>query len=201
MSEATANFEPLAKQEHSVHTRDTNSESERESEHTTHHFHYQHTSKMMKTTSLVALLVAASFMTGESYTTSHDLRQRNRKIWNMPITDPSTAPKQDLNMLKTSSTEQERRPGWKLSQAAVNTMEESPRMARSAASPTSPLAHGLLSPETVSRMDEITEGGSHNHAVRLFLQTYRRKGPMSCLEILSDPDVLPHLTNAMRDIA
>jgi hypothetical protein len=24
---------------------------------------------------------------------------------------------------------------------------------------------------------------------------------MSCLEMLSDPDVLPHLTKAMRDIA
>ena len=156
----------------------------------------------MQKTSLVALLAAASLMTGESYTTSHDLRQRNRKIWNMPITDPSsTTSKQDLNMLKTSSTEQERRPGWKLSQAAVNTMEDSPRMARAAASPSSPLAHGLLSPETVSRMDEITEGGGHNHAVRSFLQTYRRQGPMSCLEMLSDPDVLPHLTNAMRDIA
>ena len=155
----------------------------------------------MKNTFLVSLLIAASWMIAvESYTTSHDLRQRNRKIWNMPTTDASTV-KQDLNMLKTSSTEQERRPGWKLSQAAVNTMEDSPRMARATASPSSPLAHGLLSPETVSRMDEITEGGTHNHAVRLFLQTYRRKGPMSCLEMLSDPEVLPHLTNAMRDIA
>jgi hypothetical protein len=52
----------------------------------------------------------------------------------------------------------------------------------------------------VARMDEITAGGNDNEAVRSFLQTYRRKGPMSCLEMLSDPDVLPHLTQAMRDI-
>jgi hypothetical protein len=152
----------------------------------------------MMTNCFAILMVIASLFSAESYTTSHDLRQRHRKIWNLPTTD-KTPPAQDLNMLKRSNEPESRRMGWELSQAAVNTMEDPPRMARTASS--SPLAHGLLSPETVSRMDEITEGGSHNHAVRLFLQTYRRKGPMSCLEMLSDPEVLPHLTNAMRDIA
>lgn len=61
-------------------------------------------------------------------------------------------------------------------------------------------AHGILSPETVSRMEEITAGGDGNPAVTKFLSSYRRNGPMSCLEMLSDPEVLPHLTRAMRDI-
>merc|ERR1711907_188068 len=63
-------------------------------------------------------------------------------------------------------------------------------------------AHGMLSPEMVERMDEnIANSGSSNPAVENFLRTYRLKGPMSCLEMLSDPEVLPHLTRAMRDIA
>lgn len=65
--------------------------------------------------------------------------------------------------------------------------------------PSFPTAHGLLSPETVMRLDENCEHKSD--ALRNFLDTYRRKGPLSCLPMLSDPDVLPHLTKAMRDIA
>ena len=46
----------------------------------------------------------------------------------------------------------------------------------------------------------MTQGGHGNEAVALFLETYRRHGPMSCLSMLSDPKVLPHLTEAMRDL-
>jgi len=59
-------------------------------------------------------------------------------------------------------------------------------------------AHGILSPETVSRMDQLAS--KDDLAVQGFLQTYRTQGPMSCLPMLSDPDVLPHLTRAMRDV-
>jgi hypothetical protein len=62
-------------------------------------------------------------------------------------------------------------------------------------------AHGLLSPETVMRLEEITKEGYRSEALDSFLDTYRQKGPLSCLPMLSDPDVLPHLTEAMRDIA
>lgn len=58
-------------------------------------------------------------------------------------------------------------------------------------------AHGLLSPETVLRLEKMT---SQPPALRKFLTTYRRDGPMSCLCMLSDPDILPHLTSAMRDL-
>mmetsp|Transcript_30037 Transcript_30037/g.49865 ORF Transcript_30037/g.49865 Transcript_30037/m.49865 type:complete len:171 (-) Transcript_30037:1010-1522(-) len=152
------------------------------------------------------LLLLSCIVPSEAYTTSHDLRQlsrnsdKRRKIW-MPPSNPGSQP-HDLvsqKMLKTSGTEHDRRrTGWKPAQAALNDMDAT--FAPRRASSSSPLAHGLLSPETVARMDEITAGGHGNEAVRVFLQTYRRKGPMSCLEMLSDPEILPHLTSAMRDI-
>ncbi|CAJ1932477.1 unnamed protein product [Cylindrotheca closterium] len=61
-------------------------------------------------------------------------------------------------------------------------------------------AHGILSPETVSRMAENTDFGEGNQAVSRFLSRYQETGPMSCLDMLSDADILPHLTRAMRDI-
>jgi len=61
-------------------------------------------------------------------------------------------------------------------------------------------AHGLLSPEVVSRIADTNDldlGGP----LHTFLKTYKRQGPMACLPLLSDPCVLPALTQAMRDIA
>lgn len=65
--------------------------------------------------------------------------------------------------------------------------------------PAFPTAHGLLSPETVMRM-ELTTPRGRDHAVDFFLDTYRKEGPMACLPLLSDQEVLPRLTQAMRDI-
>ena len=62
------------------------------------------------------------------------------------------------------------------------------------------LAHGILCPETVSKMERATKGGRNNRAVKAFLDRYHKHGPMSCMELLSDPEILPHLTTAMRDI-
>lgn len=67
--------------------------------------------------------------------------------------------------------------------------------------PSFPTAHGILSPETVMRMEEMVEFEGHSSdAVDRFLKQYRRSGPMSCLAMLSDPEVLPHLTRAMRSV-
>jgi hypothetical protein len=67
--------------------------------------------------------------------------------------------------------------------------------------PAFPTAHGLLSPETVMRMDIMTSNnGSRDKALDMFLDTYKKKGPMACLPMLSDENVLPRLTEAMRDI-
>eukprot|EP00584_Thalassiosira_punctigera_P009076 CAMPEP_0172529546 /NCGR_PEP_ID=MMETSP1067-20121228/3606_1 /TAXON_ID=265564 ORGANISM="Thalassiosira punctigera, Strain Tpunct2005C2" /NCGR_SAMPLE_ID=MMETSP1067 /ASSEMBLY_ACC=CAM_ASM_000444 /LENGTH=182 /DNA_ID=CAMNT_0013313617 /DNA_START=32 /DNA_END=580 /DNA_ORIENTATION=+ len=60
-------------------------------------------------------------------------------------------------------------------------------------------AHGLLSPEVVTRigdMNDVEEGGP----LHQFLKTYKREGPMACLPMLSDPCMLPELTRAMRGI-
>mmetsp|Transcript_6382 Transcript_6382/g.7905 ORF Transcript_6382/g.7905 Transcript_6382/m.7905 type:complete len:229 (+) Transcript_6382:156-842(+) len=66
--------------------------------------------------------------------------------------------------------------------------------------PSFPTARGLLSPETVIRMEIMTSSATRSEAVENFLRTYRRDGPMACLPMLSDPKVLPILTQAMRDI-
>ncbi len=66
--------------------------------------------------------------------------------------------------------------------------------------PSFPTAHGLLSPETVLRMEIMTSSSTRDSAVEYFLRTYKREGPMACLPMLSDPKVLPRLTEAMRDI-
>eukprot|EP00970_Alexandrium_tamarense_P001321 scaffold139_cov199-Alexandrium_tamarense.AAC.1 len=60
-------------------------------------------------------------------------------------------------------------------------------------------AHGLLSPEVVMRIadhHDLDQDG----ALYRFLKTYKSRGPMACLPMLSDPMVLPELTRAMRDI-
>jgi hypothetical protein len=67
--------------------------------------------------------------------------------------------------------------------------------------PAFPTAHGILSPETVMRMERQTSQGYRSDALESFLDSYNKFGPLSCLPMLSDPDVLPHLTEAMRDIA
>ena len=69
------------------------------------------------------------------------------------------------------------------------------------ASPVSPVAHGLLCPETIHKMEEAMARGRGNPAIKGFLDRYHRLGPMSCMELLSDPEILPHLTNTMRDLA
>jgi len=61
---------------------------------------------------------------------------------------------------------------------------------------------GLLSPQTVKRLDEANTkacGTLRSDAVGYFVDTYKDFGPMACLGMLSDPDVLPELTRAMRD--
>ena len=61
-------------------------------------------------------------------------------------------------------------------------------------------AHGLLSPEVVMRIADSNDL-EMNGALHRFLKTYKSRGPMACLSMLSDPDVLPELTRAMRDVA
>jgi len=66
--------------------------------------------------------------------------------------------------------------------------------------PPSSIANGLLSPATVFRFEQMTST-VENEALGNFLKTYRNDGPMACLPMLSDPNVLPYLTEAMRDLS
>jgi len=69
--------------------------------------------------------------------------------------------------------------------------------------PSFQMAHGLLSPEIVQRMDDMTTMRNERKTAEVtkFLDTYHQEGPMACLDMLSDPCILPKLTEAMRDIA
>jgi len=62
-------------------------------------------------------------------------------------------------------------------------------------------AHGLLHPHTVMKLQEQHETEDfRSDAVTYFLDTYDQYGPMACLPCLTDPQVLPDLTKAMRKI-
>jgi hypothetical protein len=142
---------------------------------------------------VLALTLTTRFANG--YTT-RPLRQTRWTSMYMPPSSPTsqTPPMTAQNMLKSVGALEthERGNGWKLSHSVLASCDTLPSF---------PTARGILSPQTVSRMEDMTSGGSGNEAVVNFLDTYRRLGPMSCLEMLSDPEVLPHLTKAMRDIA
>jgi len=59
---------------------------------------------------------------------------------------------------------------------------------------------GLLSPQTVQRLDDRARGERINNSpLFFFLDTYKKYGPMACLPMLSDPQVLPHLTRALKE--
>mmetsp|Transcript_44673 Transcript_44673/g.107721 ORF Transcript_44673/g.107721 Transcript_44673/m.107721 type:complete len:172 (-) Transcript_44673:541-1056(-) len=57
------------------------------------------------------------------------------------------------------------------------------------------MAHGAICPETIAVFEK-----NSNPAIRRFVETYHKRGPLACEDLLSDPEVLPHLTRAMRDI-
>jgi len=64
------------------------------------------------------------------------------------------------------------------------------------------VAHGLLHPHTVMKLEEqLMEGltgGQNRVALKNFLKKYKERGPMASLSFLSDPVILPELTKAMR---
>mmetsp|Transcript_11890 Transcript_11890/g.27782 ORF Transcript_11890/g.27782 Transcript_11890/m.27782 type:complete len:166 (-) Transcript_11890:442-939(-) len=155
---------------------------------------------------ILSLAILGSFTT-EAYTYNHDLRRSfGLKKSSGPSPTPFgpqqsvSTPQENMRGKKISSDILPKQQNAGLSQAAMNTDAGIGGPRRRKTSPLTGAAHGILSPEIVNRMDENTVNGRSNPAVENFLLTYKRKGPMSCLEMLSDPDVLPHLTQAMRDI-
>lgn len=150
--------------------------------------------KSFVTVFLVVCLSLCCCCNGYSPVNTAPQGQRSRWTMYAPPNTPTsqTPPMIAQKMLKTVGAEQERGSKWRLSNSVLASCDTLPSF---------PTAHGILSPETVSRMDELTNGGRGNEAVSTFLKTYRQNGPMSCLAMLSDPEILPHLTKAMRDIA
>jgi len=156
---------------------------------------------------MVTLTVLSCSASASAYINSHDLRT---KFSGMKVKKKLATPiPPSFGTQQTSPSSQEVFIGKKLSesqqtglaQAAINI--DAGLTERSRGMPSSSLPHaayGMLSPEIVARVDDNTINRRTNPAVHRFLRTYRRKGPMSCLEMLSDPEILPHLTEAMRDI-
>ena len=104
-------------------------------------------------------------------------------------TERSTKRKMLKNPAHTGRLKTTRRPDMKLSGSVLASCDTLPSFKTS---------HGLLSPETVMQLEDMDY---RNDAITLFLRTYRQQGPLACQQLLSDPDVLPHLTKALRDIA
>mmetsp|Transcript_21906 Transcript_21906/g.52123 ORF Transcript_21906/g.52123 Transcript_21906/m.52123 type:complete len:162 (+) Transcript_21906:190-675(+) len=152
----------------------------------------------------LTIAIAVCFISGtEAYTNSHDLRRNFAGVKGLKksgASPPATFGPQSIGSTSQEVKKNSEPQQTGLSQAAINIDAgfPEPGMRRSPSFPHA--AHGMLSPEIVNRMDENTMNGRSNLAVGKFLHTYRRKGPMSCLEMLSDPEILPHLTQAMRDI-
>lgn len=157
--------------------------------------------------SLILFLALYCSASANAYINSHELRRNfagmNGLKKSAPCTPPVFGPQQP------GSSSQDSVIGKKLSepqqtglaQAAINIDGGLGERCGRLPPPSGPhAAHGMLSPEIVARMDENTRNGRSNPAVESFLRTYRRRGPMSCLEMLSDSEILPHLTQAMRDI-
>mmetsp|Transcript_20903 Transcript_20903/g.30908 ORF Transcript_20903/g.30908 Transcript_20903/m.30908 type:complete len:242 (-) Transcript_20903:238-963(-) len=104
------------------------------------------------------------------------------------------------------------KPKWHTSPSSSTLNSTFPPLSNSVLSssdtlPSFPTAHGLLSPETVLRMEnrmKMQQGGGEEmvqfRTVNMFLDRYKKEGPMACLPFLSDEEVLPRLTEAMRDI-
>lgn len=98
-----------------------------------------------------------------------------------------------------SSPSTVRRPAPRESKTSLPAMSDSV-LATCDTLPSFHTAHGLLSPEVVMRIADTNDlelGGP----LHKFLKTYKSRGPMACLPMLSDPCVLPELTKAMREIA
>lgn len=111
---------------------------------------------------------------------------------NTPTTEtPSITAQKMLKTPGISRTNEPRKSTVKLSQSVLASCDTLPSFRT---------AHGILSPETVRRMEELVDEEVRTEALKMFLERYRRNGPMSCLPLLSDPEILPHLTNAMRNV-
>lgn len=143
---------------------------------------------------LFALLCCSSSAWSPSHTTFSTSSRRNRIPQTQKPETPSHHQQQPLtsqHMLKTTAGVSNTNPREKvkLSHSVLASCDTLPSF---------PTAHGLLSPETVMQLEEFQHT---DRAVARFLHMYHSHGPLSCVPMLGDPAILPHLTSAMRKIA
>jgi len=157
----------------------------------------QKTSKNMKRRislfSIAATIVGSSMCTvdGAAFTKPTLCSVRSTETWQRSFQKRCSA----LTMYVPSSSPVSQ---TSIMAASITDSDVSSPQVRQDTLPSFRAANGLLSPQTVERLDGISDGSSV--AVQYFLHTYRKFGPMACLPILSDPEVLPELTKAMREI-
>jgi hypothetical protein len=153
--------------------------------------------RQMPKAQLLQILIVLSMLAAQSVTAWSPNQKpfgsrRNRQQVAPSTKQTKVAPKELLTtqkMLKSSSISTRRDSKMKLSNSVLASCDTLPSF---------PTAHGLLSPHTISRLEASID---NNDTVEEFLRTYRHSGPLSCVQFLSDPMVLPHLTRAMREIA
>jgi hypothetical protein len=90
---------------------------------------------------------------------------------------------------------------WSCSASTVYTSATNDKsvLATSDTLPNFSTAHGLLSLDVVKRIADSNDL-EFNAPLNTFLKTYFSRGPMACLSMLSDPNILPELTKAMRAV-
>ena len=161
---------------------------------------------------LTAMITVAQGFAGTSPLAAHfsgsvnaPLQQKYRKSSLQMYVQPNTATSQTAPMVSQAffspqhSNSHSRNNGSNNRKNASCLPYSKSILASSDTLPSFSTAHGLLSPESVMRMELLTQG-TRDDAVDYFLETYRNQGPMACLPMLSDPKVLPHLTEAYREI-
>ena len=112
------------------------------------------------------------------------------------VTSATNHPPRKQSISKNSSGSSSRA---RKSKSALPAMSQSV-LAESDTLPRFSTAHGLLSPEVVMRIADSNDL-EMDGALHRFLKTYKSRGPLACLSMLSDPEILPELTRAMRDVA
>lgn len=152
---------------------------------------------------VLALALVLSLGSVEAWSTNQKAFRSSRPNQPSAFVGKPSNPTASPQSPKPSSTKQQmlKNPGY--TSRVKNTRQSSVKLSNSVLAscdtlPSFKTAHGLLSPETVMRLEEMDY---RNEALNMFLRTYRKQGPLSCVPLLSDPDVLPHLTRAMREIA
>lgn len=153
---------------------------------------------------VVVLALVMSFGYGEAWSTNQKAFHASRHNVPTALVGKPSNPPASAQSPKESSTKQHmlRNAGF-TARSKENSRRNNVKLSHSVLAscdtlPSFKTAHGLLSPETVVQLEEMEY---RNEALNLFLRTYRKQGPLSCVPLLSDPDVLPHLTRAMREIA